>query len=254
MKLTEWLERRRPAPLDVLAPAMQLGRLRTWMNAVAKRGQLRRFRGEAEARFAPLRTVIKTDGPIGRPSDRSARFAGHILTCARGRTEPIRYLEIGSFEGVSVAAVDALLRQHVRITVVDPFADYSENPDMAGVFEKFTANIKAVGAQDRTRVLKGRSIDELPKLIDAGEEFDIIYIDGSHTVLDVLLDTVLCWQLLARGGLMIFDDYWLRHPDLGWTYRPKLAIDAFVGAMSRDIVVADVGGQVFLRKRERETR
>ncbi len=98
-------------------------------------------------------------------------------------------------------------------------------------------------------MLKGRSIDHLPKLIDAGEQFDIIYIDGSHEILDVLVDASLCWKLLTRGGLMIFDDYWYRRPDLGPAFRPKLGVDGFVGAMAHEIVVRDVAAQVFLQKK-----
>ena len=89
----------------------------------------------------------------------------------------------------------------------------------------------------------------MPKLIDAGEKFDLIFIDGSHATLDVMVDAALAWQLLARGGLMIFDDYWYRRTDLGRDFRPKLAVDAFVGAMSHEIEVADVAGQVFIRRK-----
>lgn len=48
---------------------------------------------------------------------------------------------------------------------------------------------------------------------------------------------------------MIFDDYWYRRVDLGRSFRPKLAVDAFVGAIAHEIAVLDVAGQVFLRKK-----
>jgi predicted O-methyltransferase YrrM len=168
------------------------------------------------------------------------RFAHHILqTSCR---KPARYLEVGAFEGRSLAFVHAILGGEVRTTVVEPFAPYAEIDDatMRDAFLTFSANVEAVGAKETTRVLKGRSIDHLPKLIDAGEQFDIIYIDGSHATLDVMVDAALCWRLLASGGLMIFDDYWYRRPDLGWAFRPKLAVDGFVGAMSQGITVLDV--------------
>ncbi len=120
---------------------------------------------------------------------------------------------------------------------------------MRAAFGTFTANIDAVGATGKVRVLKGRSMDHLTRLIDAGENFDIIYIDGSHASLDVALDAALSWRLLAAGGLMIFDDYWYRRPDLGPGFRPRLAIDGFVGAMGHEIAVLDVARQVFLRKK-----
>ena len=39
------------------------------------------------------------------------------------------------------------------------------------------------------------------------ESFDIIYIDGSHAVNDVLEDAVLSFRLLKPEGILIFDDY-----------------------------------------------
>lgn len=239
---------RRPAPLDVLAPAMQWGRFCTWIKAGLKRSELLSNREGAWKTYAKVSHTLKTGEPIGRPNDALARFVDHVRR--EHRQNPVRYLEIGACEGRSTAFVYEILNGDVRITVVDPFAEFAEIDDavMRRAPETFSANMKAMHAEDKVRVLKGRSVDYLPDLIDAGEQFDIIYIDGSHATLDVLLDAVLCWRLLARGGLLIFDDYWYRRADLGTGYRPKLAIDAFVGAMSHEIAVLDVGRQVFLRK------
>jgi predicted O-methyltransferase YrrM len=247
-RLRAWFERRRPAPLDVLAPAMQWGRFKTWINALLLRPALLRSRRRAWEIYEPLRKRLDITWEM-LPSDRTGRFAGHILDADLPR--PARYLEIGSYEGDSIAFVDALLGGQMRATAIDPFMDYSElgGRDMSDVYAKFVANVAAIGATDRVRVLRGRSIDHLPKLIDAGERFDLIFIDGSHANLDVMIDAALAWQVLARGGLMIFDDYWYRRPDLGPAFRPKLAIDAFVGAMSHEIDVLDVAGQVFIRRK-----
>jgi Methyltransferase domain len=240
---------KRPAPLDIFTPAMQWGRFRTWISAVLKRPELLRSRTEAWEIYETVYKRIKITEPLGRPSDGIARFARHILHAFHSK--PARYLEIGACEGRSAAFVHAILGGEVHITVVDPFTESVEIEDaiMRHAFGRFSANMAAIGATDKVRVLKGRSIDHLPKLIDAGEQFDVVYIDGSHATLDVTLDAVLCWRLLARGGLMIFDDYWYRRPDLGSGFRPKLAVDGFVGVMSHEIIVLDVARQVFLRKK-----
>jgi predicted O-methyltransferase YrrM len=247
-RIKSWMERRRPAPLDVLTPRMQLGRFRTWVNAVLKRPALRRARAQAWKIYEPLSARLTLTWP-DRPSDKLGRFAHHIVNC--GLPRPIRYLEIGAFEGNSAAFVYTLLDGKVRITSIDPFEDSVElaGVKMTTTLERFKANMAAVGATDAVRILRGRSIDQLPKLIDQGEQFDIIYVDGSHTIPDVMLDATLGWQLLVRGGLMIFDDYWYRRPELGRGFRPKLAVDAFVGAMTHEIEVVDVAYQVFLRKK-----
>lgn len=240
---------KRPAPLDIFTPAMQWGRFRTWTGAVLKRSELLRDRTQAWEIYERVSKQLTISGPSGAPSDSLGRFAYHILHAAR--QNPARYLEVGAFEGHSTAFVHALLGGQVRITVVDPFSENKEIPDafMRNAFDRFSANMEAIGAKERVRVLRGRSIDHLPKLIEAGEQFDIIYIDGSHASIDVMLDAVLCWRLLTRGGLLIFDDYWYRRPDLGPDFRPKLAVDGFVGTMSHDVVVLDVARQVFLRKK-----
>jgi hypothetical protein len=240
---------KRPAPLDVLAPAMQWGRFRTWISSVLRRPQLLRNRTQAWQIYEPLYKQIQTSTPLGRPSDAMARFADHILHACR--SSPVRYLEIGACEGHSAAFVYAILKGEVLITVVDPWSESVEIDctTMRGAFGMFSANMEAIGATDKVRVLKGRSIDHLPRLVDAGEHFDIIFIDGSHATLDVTLDAVLCWRLLRPGGLMIFDDYWYRRPDLGPGFRPKLAIDGFIGAMGHEITVLDVARQVFVQKK-----
>jgi len=68
----------------------------------------------------------------------------------------------------------------VPITVVDPFIASVEIQDsqMHGAFDTFMANMHAIDARDKVRMLRGRSADHLPKLIVAGEQFDIILIDG----------------------------------------------------------------------------
>lgn len=239
---------KRPAPLDLFSPAMQRGRFRTWISAVLRRPELMRKRAEAWQIHETLHKQLSAAAPIGRPSDGMARFADHILNVCR--SGPIRYLEIGACEGHSLAFVHAILQGEALITVVDPWTKSVEidSTTMNGAFEKFSANVNAIGATDKVRVLKGRSTDHLPRLIDAGELFDIIYIDGSHATLDVAIDASLGWKLLRNGGLMIFDDYWYRRSDLGPGFRPKLAIDGFVGAMGHEITVLDVGRQVFLQK------
>jgi Methyltransferase domain len=194
-RIKSWIERRRPAPLGVLTPLMQAGRFRTWVNAVLKRPALRRARAQAWEIYQPL-AVKLTLTSQQRPSDKLGRFAHHVVHC--GLAKPIRYLEVGAFEGNSVAYVYTLLEGNVRMTVVDPFEDWVElaGVRMDGALERFNANIAAVGATSAVRVLKGRSIDHLPKLIDQGEQFDIIYIDGSHIVADVMLDAP--WRTSLR--------------------------------------------------------
>ena len=68
--------------------------------------------------------------------------------------------------------------------------------------------------------------------------FDFIYIDGSHQAPEVLCDALLCFLLLKKNGVMVFDDY-LWHEELSYGLdpirSPKIAIDAFTNIFCRKI-------------------
>jgi len=231
-----------------LLPAMQQARARTALGAITRLRSLRRAREEAWAIWSPVAQRLDLAMPP-RPTNRMARFVRHVLRAKLPR--PTRYLEIGTFEGATLALVFTLLKQRAQITVIDPWLPYPELADakMASAEQRFAKNISAIGADRVLRVLKGRSIDHLPNLIDAGEVFDFILVDGSHRALDVLADAALAWRLLAPGGLMVFDDYLydVRHGDE--VFRPKRAIDAFVSMVRRELDILDVAGQVIVRRR-----
>lgn len=193
---------------------------------------------EAEAAWASVRPKLDLSHGMATVRRRT-RLAKNIL--AANLPSPTSYLEVGSFEGGSLAFVHALLKGELRATAIDPFENYGELPttDMSSVETRFRANIKAIGAQ--VRVMRGASLTRLPELIAAGETFDLIYVDGSHAALDVVVDAILCWRLLAPRGLMIFDDY--RYPEC------RAAINAFVDLIKREVIVVEVWEQVFLRRR-----
>jgi predicted O-methyltransferase YrrM len=142
------------------------------------------------------------------------------------------YLEIGSHEGRSLL----WMLDHVpnlRATSIDPHYDNS--------WEIFLDN---VGSRPNVMVSREYSRLALPKLLDA---FDVIYIDGSHYAYDVLFDTVLSWNLLTHGGVMIWDDYAWILEDEEWK-RPKPAIDAFLTCYRTQYRVLHIGYQVIVEK------
>jgi predicted O-methyltransferase YrrM len=91
-----------------------------------------------------------------------------------------------------------------------------------------------------------------PALRESGwrpEAFQFIYIDGSHKAPDVLEDAVLSFPLLAKGGVMIFDDYpWLSGtPDIPESM-PAIGIDAFLSAFRGRLRLLHQGWQVAVTK------
>jgi predicted O-methyltransferase YrrM len=203
---------------------MAIARARTVLEELLRPATLRKAREDAVQVWSSVRPKLTLSGEFA-PSNRMARFARNILQA--GLPSPARYLEVGAFEGGSLALVHALLKGRVAATVIDPFENYDELPsvDMPSIGQRFLANMQAIGAE--VRVLRGTSVERLPELIRAREIFDLIYIDGSHAAIDLLGDAALCWGLLAKNGLMIFDDYRFRDYQNGRTFQCKSAIDAF---------------------------
>ncbi|MBV9520417.1 MAG: class I SAM-dependent methyltransferase, partial [Hyphomicrobiales bacterium] len=87
--------------------------------------------------------------------------------------------------------------------------------------------------------LKKRSSRALVELIARQANFfDFIYIDGSHQAPDVLTDSVLAFQLLRVGGIMVWDDYlWSLEPQgrQDVLNMPKMAIDSFINNFQRKL-------------------
>jgi predicted O-methyltransferase YrrM len=155
---------------------------------------------------------------------------------------PRRIVEIGAYEGrATLWFLDRLLRHpESRIACLDSFAGGAEHraEQVAGLEQRFRANVEGSGAAAKVEVLKGRSFDGLVRLLARGAQAELVYVDGSHEAPDVLADLVLAWRLLPPGGVMLCDDYlWSREEaaQVDILGCPKLAIDAFTNIHRRQI-------------------
>lgn len=166
-------------------------------------------------------------------------FENH-LKALKGRPK-IHALEIGSYEGFSAIwqLENILTDPGSTITCIDIFDDKA-------IEDRFDRNIAATGSSSKVIKVKGSSEKVLRSL--NLEYFDYVYIDGCHMPKWVLSDAVLSWELLKKGGLMIFDDYQyietkpkeFRPTTIGFidhylwkrrardTHSPKPAIDSFL--------------------------
>jgi Methyltransferase domain len=161
-----------------------------------------------------------------------------------------RVLEVGSFEGLSACFVLWRLPD-AQLTCVDTFDGIPAyqaygigGPDLE---RRFDRNIALVDAS-RLRKRTGRSHRMLSDLLAEGEGFDLVYIDASHRALDVLADAALCWQLVAPGGLVIFDDYGSIPAGVEPLEHPTLAVDAFRALVAQELEVVDQQRQLIVRK------
>jgi len=162
--------------------------------------------------FCPvLAETIQTNALTGRSG---RRFEGlgalsslnNLVTLRRLGMElkPKRTLEVGLSFGGSCLVFAATHRdlggaacaQHMAL---DPFQ--TQVWDDTGLMA-----VEAAGLSGYVDFRPAFSSLELPKLVEAKAEFDMIYIDGSHLVEDVFVDMFFAARLLSLGGVMLFDD------------------------------------------------
>jgi SAM-dependent methyltransferase len=159
-----------------------------------------------------------------------------------------RILEIGSFEGMS-ACYFLWRLPDTHVTCVDTFLG---NPGSAarehpGLEPSFDRNVALVDA-NRVRKIVGASRHVLVDLLDERAEFDLVYVDGSHLGLDVLVDAALSWRLLRSGGTLVFDDYAWNDRGEDPLLRPGPAIDAVLSLLAGKYELLSKDAQVAVRK------
>lgn len=119
-------------------------------------------------------------------------------------TPPRRILEIGTRTGISLCQ---LLSSYIdlsvieRIVCIDPFLDDFLSPHLV------QANLKYLNLPwDKVEFVIERSQDALPALVREGNEFDYILVDGDHAKAAARSDLEMADQLIAKGGIILFDD------------------------------------------------
>ena len=178
----------------------------------------------------------------------------HFLSPLKGL--PLKYLEIGCYKGRSMCwmLLNILTHPKATATAMDPFIGSIEhhiknNGQKLQLLPIFKNNIAQTKSEKKVRIIQKFSQEGLVKLLSKNEEenYDIIYVDGSHTAYDVMTDAVLAWRLLKPNGILIFDDY-------TWTFdgrpqnEPKIAVDAFLLAFKDLLGIVHIGRQVFVKK------
>jgi len=184
-------------------------------------------------------------------------------------------LEIGSAEGSSACHFIKWMHQYkkqesdLHIDCVDIWEEYKLSSE---VLEKYTKDqIKwFISKQEKnfdnnTKIMldqcegvtltknKMKSLDYLCKHVNDVEQYDLIYIDGCHHSIDVLLDAQLAFPLLKVGGTMVFDDYTWKAPlpeGINPVYSPKMAIDIFTTLYFDQTILHGVGSRLFVEKIE----
>lgn len=171
---------------------------------------------------------------------------------------PMRMLELGSWEGRSaVWLAQNMLAPFVgqggeqargsRLVCVD-HCDLLRTDAGAERRAKLQYNLYLAGLAERCSVMADFTVPALTELLRAGSTFDFVYIDASHTRSDTLLDAMLAWRMVERGGVVIFDDYeWPNHARTSPEH-PAEGIDAFVSAHREDLQIVHCGYQLAVQR------
>lgn len=169
----------------------------------------------------------------------------------KGKPE-LRFLEIGCFEGKATVWLLENILTHPSswIHTIDMFEGGMEDGDKGAFFNKdamhnYSENIKPF--IDKVVTYKGKSFEILTKEIWC-DDYNFIYIDGSHRSFEVLADSVMAWSKLRAGGIMIWDDYGLkRYKDA--LDNPATGINAFLIVIEGKYELIGKGYQIAIKKK-----
>lgn len=140
----------------------------------------------------PWREVASGAGPAISTSI-TERETERLRELANGQ---LNVLEIGAAYGYSTVV---LAQQAAWVTSIDPHLAHHSAAAQG-------ANLKAYGVREQVDVYQSYSQHVLPDLVETGEEFDLIFIDGDHTAAGVRFDLEHALRLIKPGGVIAVHD------------------------------------------------
>ena len=136
------------------------------------------------------------------------------LAFLAGKFQPKSYLEVGVRHGGSLVQVldSPFLKNVVAMDVWEGnfFSPKDSNPlnTLQNHIQSFQDK---KGIKVPIEYIKGNSHIELKKLIEDKRTFDLILIDGDHSLIGARKDLEEAFQLLSEKGVVVFDDVMLGH-------------------------------------------
>jgi predicted O-methyltransferase YrrM len=142
-----------------------------------------------------LRGALERSASEGLPAIQLEPVTGKLLNLLARMIEAERILEIGTLGGFSTIWLARALPDDGRLITLEADPHYAE------VAQK---NIAAAGLDERVDLRVGPALDELPRIVEAGEgPFDLVFIDADKKN----QDKYLAWALdLTLVGSVIVGD------------------------------------------------
>jgi len=191
-------------------------------------------------------------------------FSGNIPTWLKA-FEAIRYdrecdlkcLEIGSWQGQSAYFL-LYYFNNAQLTCVDTWEGADEHKSGDAISNEILSNIEVTFDENlkefknRYEKYKGTSYQYFNDNFKR-DKYDLVYIDGSHHVDDVIVDAVKAFEMIKEGGLLIFDDYFWHYYD-NTIDNPSGAINAFLRMKKHQLKIICFDYQLVLQKTKSSIR
>lgn len=167
-----------------------------------------------------------------------------LLLAQMDLNEPVTFIEVGCFEGRSTVWFANYLGYHPNSVMycIDTWeggeeVERAELPfNMNQVHSNFMFNINTHEQRHKIFPIKERSEPALARMLQRHyRKVDFIYLDGSHTRRDTLVDLVLALSAVRKGGLIIVDDYLNKMATDDLSLRPREAVDFVVKSFNNEI-------------------
>lgn len=162
--------------------------------------------------------------------DHTTRSFHHIVSSVG---YPKSSIEIGCFEGDSTFNIANICHQqnpNYKHYAIDPFDTSDDLPEenISSTKKIFLDNLEEFEPKGVVEFINKKSFDGLIDLYSRGVKADFIYVDGDHRAPGVLQDLILSFELLNKGGIMLFDDSMTWRKDNNPCNSPKMAVDNFI--------------------------
>ena len=132
------------------------------------------------------------------------RTTGSLLYHLVREYQPEKCLEVGMAYGLSALHICQALSENEKGThiAIDPLQE--KHFKSIGLL-----NMERAGFSDLFSFHQQRSDDALAAFALQGASFDLAFIDGSHLFDYVIVDFFYVDRMLAKNGLIVFDDLWM---------------------------------------------
>ena len=159
----------------------------------------------------------------------------------------INVLEIGSYEGRSAIFFMKYFNK-INLICVDTWLGSDEQGDIKIDFKKIENNFDYNVKRSKNNITKYKGTSDNFFKLNINKNFDFVYIDGYHKYETILNDAQSAFELLNKGGFILFDDFtWLFYKNI--KLNPIYAINSFIKNHEKNIEIIFADSQLLIKKK-----